>query len=68
MRHQKSIKKDSLANLRKEPLTPEMLRSFKGLGNLSDAEAEEIIHSLDALARLLLEMTSRTLGKDNLFQ
>lgn len=38
-------------------LTIEKLRSFPGLGSLTDAEAEEIIRDLKEFSRILYEIT-----------
>lgn len=38
-----------------EPLTVERLRSFQGLENLSDEEAQEIIFSIQTFCSILLE-------------
>jgi len=45
-------------NPRKEPLTPEKLKTFAGLENLSDTEAQDMVLSIRELARLLFEYTS----------
>lgn len=39
----------------KESLTPEILRAFKGLENVSDEEADEITLSLRAFAALVFD-------------
>ncbi|MFN5674452.1 MAG: hypothetical protein ACK46W_05200 [Bacteroidota bacterium] len=42
-------------NSKKEPLTIERLKKFKGLDGLSDAEAEEVLLGIKALSTLLIE-------------
>lgn len=48
--------KISSINTNKEILTIEKLRTFKGLENLPDAEANQIIFSLHALSSILYEI------------
>ena len=43
-------------NPKREPLTIEKLRSFEGLENLTDEEAQEIIFSLVQLASITFEL------------
>ena len=47
-------------NARKTPLTIEKLKEFKGFGNVSEQEAEEIIATLDKLARICFEFYSQS--------
>lgn len=42
-------------NPKKEPLTIEKLRTFKGLENLSDEEAQEMLFQIEALCAILME-------------
>lgn len=42
-------------NPKKEPLTIESLKKFKGLECLSDAEAEEVLLGIKSLSTLLIE-------------
>jgi hypothetical protein len=51
----KPPKEFELINPRKEPLTPERLKMFPGCENISEAEAEEIVFALQALAYLLVD-------------
>lgn len=43
-------------NPKKEPLTVERLRKFKGCENLTDAEAEEALLGIKTLSALLIEL------------
>lgn len=43
-------------NPKKEPLTVERLRKFKGCEHLSDAEAEEALLAIKTLSGLLVEL------------
>jgi len=45
---------------RKGSLTPEMLKTFKGLENLSDNEAQEIVFSIQALTKILFDVAQGT--------
>jgi hypothetical protein len=49
-----STKSKQLFKLKREPLTPALLKSFPGYKGLSDREAEEKCASIQAFARLLL--------------
>lgn len=42
-------------NPEKQPLTVETLRTFKGMENLSDEEAQELIFSIQNFCAILLE-------------
>ncbi|GAA4756236.1 hypothetical protein [Flavisolibacter ginsenosidimutans] len=53
-----------LINLKKVPLTPEVLRSFEGFEHTSDEEAENICHTSSQFAYILLDFLSR---KNNIF-
>ncbi len=46
----------SFINPKKEPLTVERLRKFKGCENLTDVEAEEAVLGIKILSGLLIEL------------
>jgi len=46
----------SFINPKKEPLTVERLRKFKGCEHLTDAEAEEALLGIKTLSALLIEL------------
>jgi len=48
-------KMKAFINPKKEPLTAERLRKFKGLESLNDAEAEEVLLGIKTLSTLLIE-------------
>ena len=43
-----------LSNPKKQPLTPEILRTFKGSEELTDKEATDIIIALDNVSRIFV--------------
>jgi len=47
-----------LVNDNKQPLTPDKLKTFKGLIDVSDCEAQEIVYALNLLAVVLFELNS----------
>lgn len=51
-------------NPEKKPLTVETLRTFKGMENLSDEEAQEIIFSLETFCIILLEAVKAQTEKE----
>lgn len=49
-----SINSIKLSNPKKQPLTPEILRTFKGCEALTDKEAIDIIIALDNVSRIFI--------------
>ena len=49
------LKKVGKINPTKEPLTVEKVKMFKGLENLSEEEAQEIVFAIQTLASILYE-------------
>ncbi len=50
-------------NLIKEDLTVDKLRTFNGLENLNDAEAQETIFAIQTLANILYDFTTEINNK-----
>lgn len=48
---------DGIMNPFREPLTIEKLRTFEGMENLSDEEAQEIVYSIHTLCNIIYEYT-----------
>lgn len=48
-----------LINPKKEPLTPEVLKTFEGFEHTSDEEAQNICHTSFEFAYLLLDLLAR---------
>jgi len=50
-------KKHEVLNPNKENLTVEKLRTFKGLENLNDTDAQETVFAIQTLANILYDFT-----------
>jgi hypothetical protein len=55
-------------NSKKEPLTVERLKNFKGMENLTDAEAEAIVLDIKILSGLLIEVLNEENKSSNIDQ
>lgn len=51
----KKVTRPKSINPRKEPLTAEKLRSFEGLEDLSDEEAQEAVFTIRAFASIVFD-------------
>lgn len=57
-------KKYEVLNPNKENLTVEKLRTFKGLENLSDEDAQETVFAIQTLANILYDFTIEQKNKN----
>lgn len=55
-------------NPKKEPLTIEMLKKFKGMENLTDAEAEATVLDIKILSGLLIDFLNEENKNSNIDQ
>ena len=60
---EKHQKQEQKRNTKASALTPDALRSYPGLENLSKARADEIIKSLEAFAQLTFNQFTKTYGQ-----
>lgn len=59
------LKKSGTLNPNKEELTIEKLKTFKGLGNLKDEEAQETVFAIQTLASIFYEYTNEQAKLEN---
>jgi hypothetical protein len=52
-----SLHAEGIINQLREPLTIEKLKTFEGMENLSDEEAQEIVYSIHTLCNIIYEYT-----------
>lgn len=62
------IKNIKTLNPNKEDLTVEKLRTFKGLENLNDEDAQETIFAIQTLANVLYDFTKEQNNKNKLLK
>lgn len=59
------LKKIEMLNPNKEELTVEKLKTFKGLENLKDDEAQETVFAIQTLASIFYEYTNEQVKLEN---
>lgn len=59
------LKKIEMSNPNKEELTTEKLKTFKGLENLNDDEAQETVFAIKTLAIIFYEFTNEQAKLEN---
>lgn len=62
-----SIYSDGIMNPLREPLTVEKLRTFEGMENLNDSDADEMVYSIHTLCNIIHEyiMQNKIRGEPN---
>lgn len=59
------LKKIEMSNPNKEELTAEKLKTFKGLENLNDDEAQETVFAIQTLASIFYEYANEQAKLEN---
>ncbi len=59
------LKKNEMLNPNKEELTVEKLKTFKGLENLNNDEAQETVFAIKTLASIFYEFTNEQVKLEN---